>query len=266
MACFLCFWRPASCFSILVHIEIAAGERTASAHRPAADSSFRPFILIIYSYDMTLGAETRDEPKSKVTAWLDPILSNSTDVAVFLNTQSPIPASILWIFARRSHPDFIPNDVRLDPWANALSNISGSLDDAQQHYLCSFLLARAFGYRSHSQNELIEYAFDEVYFAALHERLASDARQLLDRSLPRSWFFDWDYCQRLRSYVTDMYVNRDLPPEGFSGITRDNSLFTELCNLASHNSRGRKYLKKVLRVLKNFNGSESRIRIIEDAV
>jgi len=63
-----------------------------------------------------------------------------------------------------------------------------------------------------------------------------------------------------------MYVNRDLPPEGFSGITRDNSLFTELCNLASHNSRGRKYLKKVLRVLKNFNGSESRIRIIEDAV
>jgi|ERR1700722_4876873 len=85
-------------------------------------------------------------------------------------------------------PDFIPNDVRLDPWANALSNISGSLDDAQQHYLCSYLLARAFGYRSHSQNELIEYAFDEVYFAALHERLASDARQLLDRSLPRSWF------------------------------------------------------------------------------
>jgi hypothetical protein len=74
------------------------------------------------------------------------------------------------------------------------------------------------------------------------------------------------YCQRLRNYVTDMYVNRDLQPEGFSRITKDNSVFTELSNLASHNSRGRKYLKKVLRALKDFNGSESRISIIEDAI
>jgi hypothetical protein len=114
--------------------------------------------------------------------------------------------------------------------------------------------------------DLIEFAFDEIYFAAFNKRLAEEAWQLLERSLPRSWSADWDHCQRLRDAVTDMFVNRDLAPEGFTRITRDNSLFSELSRLAAHNSRGRKYLKRVLRFLKDSGGSDSRTRIVEDAI
>jgi GTPase-associated protein 1, N-terminal domain type 1 len=207
-----------------------------------------------------------EKAQEKWAPWLDLSLQNPLVVADFLTTQSRITAWMLAAIAVRSHPDFVPNDVGSDPWATALSNIQGSLDEERQHHLSSYLLARAFGYRSKSQIELIQYSFDEVYFSAQHQRLSETAWQILNRSLPRSWFFDWDYCQRLRDAVTDMFLNRDLAAEGFSKITQDNVLFAELCRIASQNSRGRKYLKKVLRILRETGASESRIHIVEGVI
>ena len=210
--------------------------------------------------------EPSEAVRNSLPVWFDISAQEAVPVAEFLISQSKTNALVLLSIAKRTYPDFVPNQIGTDPWATAIKNISGRLDEDSQQYLAAYLLARAFGYRSHSQVDLIEFAFDEVYFGAFNNKLADEAWQLLERSLPRSWWVDWDHCQRLRDAVTDMFVNRDLAPEGFTRITRDNSLFTELSRLAAHNSRGRKYLKRVLRFLRDSGASDSRIRIVEDAI
>jgi hypothetical protein len=211
-------------------------------------------------------SEPGEAVRNSLSGWFDVSVRNAVAVAEFLDSQSKVSAWTLLSIAARSQPDYVPNEVGADPWSKAIKNVSGQLDEPGQQYLAGYLLARAFGYRSNSQVDLIEFAFDEVYFGALNERLAEDAWQFLERSLPRTWWFDWDHCQRLRDAVTDMFVNRDLPPEGFTRITRDNALFAELSRLAAHNSRGRKYLKRVIGFLRDNGGSDGRARIVEDAI
>lgn len=223
-----------------------------------------PAVLQLLSIILENGPD--DATRSGMSVWFDISVRNAAAIAEFLNSQSKLDASILLSIAERSYPDYIPNEVGADPWSTAIRHSTGSLDESSQHYLSAYLLARAFGYRSHSQVDLIEFAFDEIYFGALNERLAKEPWQFLEKSLPRSWWLEWDHCQRLRDAVTDMFINRDLPPEGFTKITRDNSLFTELSRLAANNSRGRKYLKRVLHFLRESGGSDSRIEIVENAM
>ena len=57
----------------------------------------------------------------------------------FLNREPKIEGFVLLEIARRSYPDFIPNDVGTDPWATATRNISGRLDEPEQQYLAGVI-------------------------------------------------------------------------------------------------------------------------------
>ena len=214
----------------------------------------------------TIDLEGTNESQNRFSAWFGAAVQNAGMVATFLSSSRRTSLRVSYEIAIRTQPETIPNELGPDPWATALKHASGHLNTHDQQYLSGYLLARAFGYRSASQSDLIEYAFDEIYFGALNGQLTNDAWQLLERSLPRSWWFDWDRCQRLRDAITDMFVNRDLPPERFTRITRDNQLFAELSRITASNSRGRKYLEKVLRSLKENGGPDNRIRIIESTI
>jgi hypothetical protein len=222
--------------------------------------------MILQVLAETIDLEETNESQNRFSAWFDTAVQNPGMVAAFLSSSRKTSLRVSFEIAMRTQPETIPNELGSDPWAIAIKHATGHLNNHDQQYLSGYLLARAFGYRSASQSALIEYAFDEVYFGALNVRLAEDAWQLLERSLPRSWWFDWDRCQRLRDAVTDMFVNRDLPPEGFNRITRDNQLFAELSRITANNSRGRKYLKRVLRALRENGGPDNRIRIIESTI
>ena len=210
-----------------------------------------------------LGSYANPAARKHYAGWLDKVVESRPAIAEYLGEACNKPFGILYEIAVRTSPDAIPNEVGTDPWAIAIRNTSGYLEEKERQVLCGYLLARAFGYRSHSQVELIDFGFDEIYFGAFNNRLSDDAWRFLQESLPRSWVRDWDRCQKLRDAVTEMYVNRHLPPESFSKITRDDSLFAELARLASYTSRGRKYLKKVLQYMRDNGGSISRAESIE---
>jgi len=219
-------------------------------------------ILRTVSSLLTEGKSSSQE----YSAWFDVAMSHPSTVSEFLTTEPTISMSLLLAIATRTQPDTLPNEIGADPWATAVEKSSGRLDEKSQQFLAGYLLARAFGYRSNSQTDLVAYGFDEVYFGALRDRLAENAWELLQRALPRSWFSEWDRCQKLRDAITDLFVNRDLPAEGFTRITRDISVFNELARITSYNSRGRKYLKKVRGYLEASGGSRSMIEIIEKAI
>lgn len=156
----------------------------------------------------------------------------------------------LLAFARSTDPDDIPNAVGDDPWLAAVRSATGQVREPGQIYLSAYLLARALGKRSRNAGELIEIAFDDVYKAASRSRLPEDAWRLLEPKLPWSFFwFNWDRCQRLRSAVTDVFVNRALSHEAYIQITDDDRLFEELTTIIASTFSGRNYLSAVKRTL-----------------
>jgi hypothetical protein len=201
-----------------------------------------------------------------MSEWLGAALSNSSTVAEVLSTNGHFGVTFLATIARRTYPDFVPNDYGDDPWWTAVCRSFDDADERSKQYLSAYLLARALGYRSRNQAELLEYAFDAVYVPALQSRLSVDAWNLVDRRLPNSWFFEWDNCRRIRDAIVDTFIQRDLSALGFARITRDDRLFEELAKLAERTGRGRRFLKRVLQSLKASNPASRRISLLEHSL
>jgi hypothetical protein len=198
-----------------------------------------------------------------ISRWLAAAVADSSAVAEVLSTNSHIGTTLLAAIARGTDPDSVPNDYGDDPWWTAVSGSSGEADESSKQYLSAYLFARALGYRSRNQTELLEYAFDVVYIPALQSKLSADAWKLLDRKLPNSWLFDWDNCRRMRDAVVEAFVQRDLSVLSFTRITRDDRLFEELAKLAGRTGRGRRFLKRVLQSLKHSSPTSPRISILD---
>jgi hypothetical protein len=147
-----------------------------------------------------------------------------------------------------------------------VNHAKGDLDGVQRQYLSAYLLARALGYRSRNQAELIECSFDDVYIPASQSRLSAEAWNIIEPRLPKPWFFDWDYCQRMRDALVEAFVNRDLAPNSFMRVTRNDDVFEQLTRAIARTGRGRRFLKKALQSLMNQNEWSKRAEIIQDAI
>ena len=98
--------------------------------------------------------------------------------------------------------------------------------------------------------------------AVASDRLSNEAWQLLEARLPSSIFsFEWDRCQRIRTAIVGLFVDRNLAPQVFARIATDDELFMDLAEVLSRNGRGRRYLKRVRRAMKNESQSEFTVRI-----
>jgi hypothetical protein len=168
----------------------------------------------------------------------------------------------LWILARSTDPDFVPNDYGRDPWFQAITTSEGSLAGEKRQYLFAYVLARALGYRSRSQAELIAESFDEIYFPALKSSLSSDAWALVAMRLPSSWFWPgWDNCRRIREAVADAFLGRNLGPLQFVHITKDPKVFADLVETVAPKWGGRAFLEKVRNELDADGGRVSREKL-----
>lgn len=212
------------------------------------------------------GSETL--PTSEVQ-WIVAVLEDRGLVAAHLSSGAVRAKTTLLAFARATHPDAIPNDVGEDPWLTASRSAAGTLSRGGQLYFTAYILARGLGNRSRNAAELIAMAFDDVYSAAAESSLPGDAWQLVESRLPWSisWF-DWDRCQRLRSAVTDAFVEKGLAVETYIQVTADDRVFKQLTDAMSRSSRGRKYLRLVHQALER-RGDEAtakRCQIVDEAL
>lgn len=201
---------------------------------------------ILHALDRIIGAGRPD-----FDMWLKTALNDINGVGEYLSGDTPISRKMLCALARILPPDSIRNDYGIDPWCNACDHSFGHLNDAEEQYFSSYLLVRALGYQSKSQAQLVQASFDKIYAAAAAGRLIDDAWRLLDPKLPRSLFwFDWDRCQRLRSGVVDLFIDRDLSPATFGRLTQDENVFAMLVEAVTMKWRGRDYLRRVRKAIK----------------
>jgi hypothetical protein len=91
--------------------------------------------------------------------------------------------------------------------------------------------------------------------------LEDDAWRLMEERLPDTWWFDWDYCQRMRTGTVEAFIERELSTSTFGQLTRDESVFAQLTEIAARSYRGRRYLSKVRRALQESNKPELSGRI-----
>jgi GTPase-associated protein 1, N-terminal domain type 1 len=211
-------------------------------------------------------AATMESDAETISAWLAASVRDGDALAEVLSADSVPTRAFLTQIARMTYPDLVPNNVGEDPWWTSVHQTKDNLDDRGRQYLSAYLLARAFGHRSHNQAELIEFSFDDVYIPASQSRLFVEAWNIVEPRLPRPWFFDWDYCRRLQDALVDVFVDRELSPIIFTRVTRDDEVFAQLTSAVARTGRGRRFLKKALQSLINQSGGSKRSAILQNAI
>jgi hypothetical protein len=159
-------------------------------------------------------------------------------------------------------PDAVPNDYGDDPWLIAVRASQKIGPKTPYLFLCAYLLSRALGSRSRSCGELAQVGFEPVYTAAAADRLPEEAWHILEPRLP--WSFSWvawDRCQRIRTAVSDLFVERDLAPELFARITTDDHMFASVAETSARTWRGRRFLEQVRRHLNKDRGRNDAARM-----
>lgn len=177
------------------------------------------------------------------------------------------PRRLLAHVARVLGPDDVPNDYGEDPWLSAMHRADGRVSEADETYLRAFLLARALSWRSRNQAELARLGFEMTHSAATANRVSDESWRWLEPHLPWSiLWFEWDKCERLRTGVVNLFVERELNPELFGRLVQDEALFGLLAKQAARTSKGRAYLKRVRRTLKPEEPFAGRRHLIEKLV
>lgn len=187
-----------------------------------------------------------------IDTWLHASVVDSAAVAQFLATEATIPRPMLHGLTRTLPPDAVQNDYGEDPWIISDRHAVGAIDDAAASFMAAYLLSRALGQRSRCPGELAQLGFESTYTAVASNRLLDEGWRLLESRLPSSaiWF-GWDRCQRLRVAVTDLFIDRGLPPGLFARLCENDKLFFLLSDEAAKCKRGRNYLKQVRRFMED---------------
>ena len=225
---------------------------------PRAVGQFGPAAVL-----EVVGSALEYDPESRgLDRWLAAAASDPLAVSQYFATGSEKPRALLVALARVLPPDVVPNEIGVDPWLIAAQGAIGSVSEGHAAYLNAYLLSRAFGRQSRSAAELAQLGFEAIHMAAASDRLPNEAWQLLERRLPSLIFsFEWDRCRRIRAAVVNLFVDRDLAPQIFSRIATDDKLFMDLAAASARNGRGRHYLKRVRRAMKNESQSKFAVRI-----
>ena len=220
----------------------------AGRHDLAADAVHE------FGYAATLRALNAvwERSPAEVGAWLQPSTRDVGAVAEFLVAESTIPGLMVYRLARGLAPEAVPNDYGEDPWLIAQRHAVGEIDDTEATYLNAYLLSRAFTQRTRCAGELAQLSFESTHAALASNRLAYGDWRLLETRLPWSTtWWEWDRCFRLRAGVVALFVDRDLAPGLFAELCENDRLFALLSERAARVKRGRGYLKRVRRFLRN---------------
>lgn len=212
----------------------------------------------------------RDSDRVSLGKWLTAAAAEPAAVAELLANRQALSWSLLSALSHLLSPDSVPNDYGVDPWLTAVCALDGSKrKDADNVFLYAYLLTRALGPRSRNPGELAQISFEATHMAASVGRLPDDAWRILEQRLPWSFsWFEWDRCLRIRVAVANLFVEREISPQLFAQAVTDDRLFGMIAEIVARSSRGRRFLKRTYRWMKDesIKRHAARIGIIEELI
>jgi hypothetical protein len=245
------FWRLPEVDDRLA-ARISEKDAGPAAHALLAAGRVGPAATIIGHVkpaDLIRALESNEADPNARLGWLVTLCRDRKKTAAVLATGHVTRMATLVVVAQQNHPDDIPNGDGEDPWVIALRTAFGPLGQSDEDFLAAFLLARALGWESRSQAELLRYSYTRVYKAFQQQRFSRETEMLAcSRLLWKTWF-NGDDCARLTETVTRRFVEYDLEPEIFGRLTDDRRLAISLFDEAARTGRGRKYLERVRKSL-----------------
>lgn len=226
-------------------------DRNDLAPRAAREIGGLPLLELVATEMTTVGVSR------SLATWLRAALANPSVAAEFLSNQRGSSWALLSAIAALIPPDAVPNDYGADPWLLAVESVARYDRTSMPVVLAAYLLSRALGWRSRSPGELARLSFEQVHEAARMNQMPDEAWSLVQTRLPWSFnWFEWDRCPRIRAAVGDLFVDRDLQTSVFADMTSDDRLFNAVAETIARNGRGRHFLKRVRRWMKD----EDRVR------
>jgi hypothetical protein len=102
-------------------------------------------------------------------------------------------------------------------------------------YICTFLLALAFGNAPPSPLDLISESFEKVHEAARKVLLSDNAWVIMEPLVPElSYRKNWDKCERLRRGLVWAFVRNRWPVAELVGRISDHELLRQILKSAKH--------------------------------
>lgn len=140
------------------------------------------------------------------------------------------------------------------PWISVLINVNDNIIGKRRDKLFAFFLMMAIEKPMHGCEPIFERTFEPIHSAMARNKLAHDARSLVEECLPDlNWWSQWDMCRRLRLAVVRAYVNNKLDRDSFRRLTCDKKLADSLIELAVNTQKGRSFIKKKKRATRLVN-------------
>ncbi len=146
-------------------------------------------------------------------------------------------------------PSVVHADANL--WLN-LARGAQELREPIRIQAMSFLLALGFNNPPPSGVEIVSHSFPYVHYAARRNRLAYTDWRLLQHQAPSvSFWRGWDKCERLRYALVERFIRLQWPEEYFLKAVRDPDTFRHTIDACNETSGGRKFLRRIIRLVKN---------------
>jgi len=183
--------------------------------------------------------------------WVRAVACRTNDVANLMASGILSHRPLLFVLSYMMDPDSVPNSLGTDPWVTAVERTRISDDDDSEDFLAAFLFNRARGRRSRTAGRLLFLSVQRIHEAMAEARLSDAAWRLVSPKVPGSMWRDWDRCDRLRQAVVENFLDRDLPPIEFGTVVDDGDLWWKLVELAAESARGRRFLDKVRKALRD---------------
>ena len=224
-----------------------AAERKELARLAVSKFGHLSVLLVIADLD------DGNRDKIGVREWAMEATRDAVEIARVLREEKKLDLTFLSLLAKCISEDVVRNEEGEDPWLIALQNARAvDRDKELDLYLAVFLLCRAFSRASRSPGQLMRAGFESVDRAVAEERLPEELWRKLERYLPTPMFwFDWSRTHRMRSAMTDLFVDGGVAPEDFVQITSDSSILRDFVRRMSWSRSGREYLDDVMRYVES---------------
>jgi hypothetical protein len=118
-------------------------------------------------------------------------------------------------------------------WLGAFHFLQHSSNEAETLYMCTFLLALAFGNAPPSPLDLVSESFERVHEAVRKNLLSDSAWIIMEPLVPElSWRSNWDKCERLRRGLISAFLRHRWPASELKRRIKDYELLRRLLKSA----------------------------------